>query len=142
MSHRYKQGGYMSRKVLAAIVYAASALAIANWLDYAFFAWQVYGYKVPLLLWVALAGCVCLLLSCILAFFSYRYGLFIALIGLCLAWPYSGALAWNLHWDRFIWFVRFQDHGPSQVIAVFMLAALTAYSIVRLRSSARTFASA
>lgn len=132
----------MKRKVFAAILYAVTAATTANWLDYAFFAWQVYGYKVPLLLWVALTGCAGLLLACFVSFFSYRYGMFLGLAGLCMAWPYFGALAWNLPWERFIWLIRFQDHGPSQVIAVFMLVALTVYSIARLRPAARTLANA
>lgn len=132
----------MKHKILAATLYGAAAVAIANWLDYAFFGWQVYGYKVPFLLWVALTGCVGLVGACVISLFNDQYGLFFGLAGICLLWPYFGALAWSLPWKSFFWLIRIHDHGPSQVIAVFMLVALTAYSIVRLRPAARSIANA
>lgn len=132
----------MKHKIVAATLYGAAAVAVANWLDYAFFSWQVYGYKVPLLLWVALTGCAGLVGACVVSFFSCRYGLFLGLCGICLLWPYFGALAWSLPWKSFIWLVRIHDHGLSQVTAVFMLVALTAFNIVRLRLAAQSLANA
>ena len=132
----------MKRKILAAVLYGAAAAAIANWLDYAFFGWQVYGYKVPFLLWVALTGCVGLLLACVVSFFSYRRGLFLGLAGICLLWPYFGLLAWALPWKNFFWLIRIHDHGAAEVAAVFVLVVVTAYSMGRLRPATRSLASA
>jgi hypothetical protein len=130
----------MKRKVLAAILYGAGAVAVANWLDYAFFAWQVYGFKVPFLLWVASIGCVGLAGACAVSFLSYRCGFFVGLAAVCLLWPYFGMLAWSLPWKSFLWLVRIHDHGPSQVTAVLMLVTLTTYSIARLRPTTKRFA--
>jgi hypothetical protein len=125
----------MKRKMLSAILCGAAVLTIANWLEYAFFGWQVYAYPVPFLLWVAGIGCAVLALACIVFFFSHRYGVFLGVAAICLSWPYFSVFAWNLPWRRFIWLVRFQDHGASQVAAVFMLLAVTVYSIVQLRTA-------
>jgi hypothetical protein len=132
----------MKRKVLGAVLLVAAAVTIANWLDYAFFLWQVYGYHVPSLLWAALIGCGGLALACLASFYKQRYGVFLALMAACLLWPYFGMLAWSLPWRDFSWLLRIHDHGASEAAALFMLLAVTVYSIVELRPAVQSSASA
>jgi hypothetical protein len=132
----------MKRKVIAAVLLVTCVVTIANWLDYAFFSWRAYGYPVPSLLWVALIGCCGLVLACLAVFYKHRYGVFLGLGAACLLWPYFGMLAWSLPWRDFGWLLRIHDHGASEAAALFMLLAVTIYSIVELRPSVQSAAGA
>ena len=120
------------RTILAGILFAAVAVATANWLEYAFFERRGYGY--PMVLWIALIGSALFTLGCIIVFFRYRYGIMVGLAAALASWPYFGLLAWHLQWRDFLWLVRIHYHGTDQVAAVFLLVIATVYSLFQLRS--------
>jgi hypothetical protein len=129
----------MKHKIIAAILFAAAAAATANWLEYAFFERKPYGY--PIILWIALIGCVLFALGCAIVFFNFRYGIFAGLSAALLSWPYFGLLAWNLQWRDFLWLVRIHYHGADQVTAVLLLLAASVFLLSQLLPSLRSVSS-
>ena len=113
-----------------AVLFGATALVTANWLDYAFIAQQGHGY--PLLLKVALAGSVAFGMACCAALFGDRYGLALGIFGVCLSWPYFAVLSSVLPWDNFLWLLRIHYHGVDQVMAVLILSVASIYCFAQL----------
>jgi len=117
----------MRQKLVAAIFYAAAALATANWLDYGF----AEGYGGATLMSVALVGSAVLGFGCLVSLFRLQYGMILGSLGACLSWPYFAFLAISLPWHEFLWFVRIHYHGIDQLAAILLLFAATIYSVVQ-----------
>jgi hypothetical protein len=127
-------------KIITAILYAAAALATANWLDYAFASQQPYGYSV--LLKLALAGSVAFVIACVAAFLRGWYSKVFGLVAVCLSWLYFAPLAYTLPWSNFVWLIRIHYRGADEVLAICVLAAVTVYSLLLLRPDRTSLAKA
>jgi hypothetical protein len=117
----------MKQKFLAALLYAAAALATANWLDYGL----AEGYQYKALMEIAVAGSVAFGIAFLVALFKFRFGVIAGSLASCLAWPYFAVLLAFVPWSGLVPFVRYRYHGADQLVALACLVVVTVYLVVQ-----------
>jgi hypothetical protein len=124
----------MKRKIISAIVYAATSVALAGFFDALYGAGPVTRYLA--LIHLAIAGTVLFAVACVLSLFTLRVGVVCGLAGSVLSWPYFAIQISTIPWGST---VSILSHANWQDVltAILALVVSSVYSVNRLRLSLR-----
>lgn len=116
----------MKRKVIAAVVYAATAFALASFFD------ALYGAgPVTRGLWLihlAIAGTILFAAACIVSLFALRAGILCAIAGGILSWPEFADSFGFIPWRHILSILPYAN-WLVLLTAIFALIVSSAYSI-------------
>jgi hypothetical protein len=114
------------RKIITALVYAATAFAFAMYLD------SIYGAgPVTHGLWfidLATVGMVLFAVACILSFFALRIGLVCAVAGGVLSWPAFAFAMFKIPWGRIVSILPYSN-WLDLLMAIVTLIVSSIYSV-------------
>jgi hypothetical protein len=121
----------MKQKVISAVIYAVTTLALAAFFDGLYGGESLTRHLV--LIHVATAGAVLFAVACVSCIFSPRFGIVCALAACILSWPFfSGNLFAILKvWRSLFSVVHYSNWGDS-LAAVVTLIISSIYSLSRL----------
>jgi hypothetical protein len=122
----------MKRKVILALIYAATALTLLGFFDALYGAGPVTHHLG--LIRCGLGGAVLFAIACVISPFNARFGIVCALAASVLCWPFfAGELSLILHAGLSVLSeVRYAMWG-DRLAAVLMLTISSVYSLSRLR---------
>lgn len=120
----------MKRRIISAVVYAATFLALAGFFDSLYGAGPVTGYLAAIHL--ALAGTVLLAAASISSFFAPRVGVVCGAAGSVLAWPCFAAVMPTIPWPS-IFSILPYSNWQDLLTAILALTVSSIYSVTRLR---------
>jgi hypothetical protein len=127
------RGGGMRQKGVAAIVYGATAIALALFFDGLYAEGPTRGLG---LIHAATVGCVLFAVACLLSFFTLRSAVAGAITAGILSWPLFGPALRTTPWHRVFSIVRYSN-WQDLLAAILTLAISSVYSIIQLRSLLR-----
>jgi hypothetical protein len=117
----------MKRRIISAIIYAASFLALGIYCDAVYGAGAVTRY-----LWLirlALCGTAVFALACVSSLFSFRVEVIAGLAASGLTLPYFGIHAIAVPWGSLLSVLR-HSNWPYSVTAILVLTCSAAYSLM------------
>ncbi|MGB9105850.1 MAG: hypothetical protein WCC59_13900 [Terriglobales bacterium] len=120
----------MTRKLIPAVVYAATAFAFAGFID------GLYGGE-PIthhlgLIHVATAGAILFAVACVLSLFTPRVGVVCALVGGVLSWPYFAIQVFAIPWGSIVSILPYAN-WQDLLTAILALVVSSVYSVNQLR---------
>jgi hypothetical protein len=122
------------RNAISAVVYAATAYSLAEFLD------GLYGmgpFTGPVkLIYLAIAGTVLFFLACILSLFTWRVGAFCAVVGSAFSWPLFALPIQMIRWRRVLSILSYSNWSDL-LVAIFALGVSTVYSAIQMRRPLR-----
>jgi hypothetical protein len=119
----------VNRKITSAVVYAATALALAAYFDAVYGAGRVV--RGVWLIHIATAGAVLLAAACILSLFSLRAGVACALAGGLLSWPQFGVATFGIPWRSIVEILPYA-YWLELLSAILALAVCSVYSVTQV----------
>lgn len=125
----------MKRKIISAVVYAASAYALAEFFD-GLLGGEPFTGPVPKLIYLAIAGTVLFFLACILSLFSWRVGVFCGSAGGVLSWPCFAVSLPAIPWGSLFSILPYSNWS-NLLMAILTLVVSTTYSLNQLRQLLR-----
>ena len=125
----------MKKRILAAVVYVITAVALAGYFD------GVYGGE-PItrhlgLIHTATAGATLFAVACLLSLFTLRFGVICGLVASILAWPFFGPIMVAIPWGRILQMLPYARWADT-LAAILMLTISSIYSLAQLRSLFRS----
>jgi hypothetical protein len=122
----------MKQKAVSVVIYAFTALALANFFDSLYGAGPITHY-----LWLihtAIAGAILFVVATVFSVFSLRIGIACALAACVLSWPFfAGELSALLGVWRSLFSVVHYSYWGARLESVLMLIISSFYSLGRLR---------
>jgi hypothetical protein len=128
----------VKRKIISALVYAATAFALAEFLDALYGAGPLTGHV--RLVQLAIAGTILFAAACMLSLFALRVGVFCALAGGVLSWPCLVIEVPGIPWGSLLSILP-DANWQDLVIAILALVVSSVYSVTQLRLLLRSRAS-
>jgi|SRR5882672_3156567 len=120
----------MKPKILSGIIYATTALALAQFFD-ALYAGEPVTDHLGLN-HLAIAGTILFAAACILSIFNLQAGVICGLAGAILSWPGFAFVMPTIPWGSFVSSFRYSNWG-FLLTAILALVVSSAYSLNQLR---------
>src|SRR5271157_442627 len=119
-------------KAVSVVIYAVTALALADFFDSLYGAGPVTHYFG--LIHTAIAGAILFVVACVFSLFSLRIGIVIALAACILSWPFfAGELLAILRVLPVLFSLVHYSYWGARLASVLMLIVSSVYSLGRLR---------
>jgi hypothetical protein len=120
----------MKKRILSAVVYAITTLAVAGFFD------GLYG-SAPVthhlgLIHTAIAGTILYASACLLSLFTLRFGVICGFLASILSWPFFGILVYAIPWRSLAPLLVESPTWRDQFAAILMLIIATAFSLEQL----------
>lgn len=120
----------MKQKILSGIIYATTALALAQFLD-GLYAGEPITHHLGLI-HLAIAGTILLAAACVLSLFTQRVGIVCGLAGAILAWPYFAVGITSIPWGSVVSIFPYSNWA-FVLTSILALVVSSVYSANRLR---------
>jgi hypothetical protein len=119
------------KKILAAVLYLLSALALAFYFDSLYGAGGPDAHYIDAI-YLGMASAIFFAVACSLSLFSARMGLLAGIVACVLSWPFLGIGLLTFPWRALPGVVRFSLWGPI-LKALLMLIVANAYSVTEVK---------
>ena len=120
----------MKQKILSAVIYATTALALAQFLDDLYAGEPVTDHLG--LIYLAIAGTILFAAACILSLFTLRVGVVCGLGGGILSWPVFAIAIPRIPWGSVVSIFPYSN-WRYVLTAILALVVSSAYTVNRLR---------
>ncbi len=120
----------MKQKILSAVIYATTALALAQFLDGLYAGEPITHHRA--LIHLAIAGTILFAAACILSLFTLRVGVVCGLAGGILSWPCFAVGMTAIPWRSVVSIFSYSNWS-FVLTSILALVVSSAYSVNRLR---------